>query len=119
MRWEQLSWYQKAAVWCFVGVVGWFAPEIALLVHFGGIEAAFAFLFVFFTPAYVWLKNFIADFKKHLAILTSSIKRSACARPSVFALQAGFCCGAFFVTSSAVFAVSFFMPAILLNGVLI
>ena len=50
IKWEDLNVYQKTAFWLFIGIVGWFSPEIALLFQFGGIEVVFAFLAVYTIP---------------------------------------------------------------------
>ncbi|WP_414829651.1 hypothetical protein [Alteromonas sp. H39] len=119
MKWSDLSWQQKTVVWIVIAIAGCFAPEIAMLVHFGGIEAAFAFLFVFFTPAAVWLKHHYQKARDSITLAVVSLQTSASAKPKTFAVQASFCCLAFALTGSAAFAMSFFMPGILFNSMLI
>ncbi len=119
MKWNDLTWQQKTVVWMVVGVVGCFAPEIAMLVHFGGIEAAFAFLFVFFTPTALWLRHHYQKLRDAVSLAVISLQTSASAKPKTFLVQASFCCLAFAFTGSALFAMSFFMPGMLFNNMLI
>lgn len=119
MKWNELTWQQKTVVWVLIAIAGCFAPEIALLVHFGGMEAAFAFLFVFFTPALLWLKHHYQKLRDSLALAVVSWQTSASAKPRTFLVQASFCCIAFAMTGSGVFALSFFMPGMLFNSMLI
>ena len=75
-NWEDLSLFQKLIIGVAIIAVAVIAPEIAMLLQFGGIEVAFAF-------------------------------------------QASFCFLALAFTGSSFFAVSFFMPGLLLNGALV
>lgn len=119
LKWEDLSWYQKTAFWCFIGIVGWFAPEIALLFHFGGIEVVFAFLAVYTLPLTSRLQHYFRKFSASLAIAVLAFQHSASARPQVYFAQAAFCCMAFALTGSALFCTAFLMPGILFNGLLV
>lgn len=119
IKWEQLTWYQKAAFWCVIGVVGWFAPEIALLFHFGGIEVVFAFIAVYAVPILRQLRSIYAKCAEVMTLAVVTYKESAAAQPRVFLLQASFCLTAFAVTGSVAFSAFFFMPALAFNGVLI
>ena len=47
-NWEDLTFVQKALIGTCIVAVAAFAPEIALLLQFGGIEVAFTFLLVAF-----------------------------------------------------------------------
>ena len=118
-NWEDLSLLQKLGVGLGILAIGILAPEIAMLVQFGGIEVAFAFLLFFFKPALVWLDHYyrIAQGALTLAIIT--LKHSASARPAVFGCQAVFCVAALMLTGSVVFASGFFMPGLLFNNLLV
>ncbi len=117
-NWEDFTFIQKAAIGISIVLVAAFAPEIALLVQFGGIEVAFAFLLVAFQPIMTWLNRFYAHIKNTASVAVISLRHSNSAKPSVFALQATFCCLALALTGSGIFAFSFFMPGMLLNGVM-
>ncbi|WP_218352262.1 hypothetical protein [Alteromonas lipotrueiana] len=117
-KWEDLTFIQKAVISISIVVAAAFAPEIALLVQFGGIEVAFAFLLVAFQPILAWLQRFYVQFKNIISLAIISIRYSNSAKPGVFALQASFCCLALALTGSGIFAFSFFVPGMLLNGVM-
>jgi hypothetical protein len=118
-NWEDLTFVQKALIGICIVAVAAFAPEIALLLQFGGIEVAFAFLLVAFQPFSAWLQRTYVQLRNIMSIAAISIRHSNSAKPSVFALQASFCCLALALTGSGVFAFSFFMPGMLLNGVMV
>jgi len=117
-NWEDLTFIQKAVIGICIAAIAAFAPEIALLLQFGGIEVAFAFLLVAFQPLSAWLQRFYVQYKNIINLALISIRHSNSAKPSVFALQASFCCLALALTGSGIFAFSFFMPGMLLNGVM-
>ncbi|MGQ8366199.1 hypothetical protein [Glaciecola sp. 1036] len=119
IKWEDLKWYQKAGFICVICVVAWFAPEITLLLQFGGIEVVFAFAVMYFSPILAQVKQFHQKLKSSIDLAIVTFQTSASARPKVFCLQAGFCCMAFLLTSSVTFSAVFFMPGLLFNGVLI
>ncbi|MBO1255383.1 hypothetical protein J3L16_06760 [Alteromonas sp. 5E99-2] len=119
IQWEDLKWYQKAAFWFVIGIVGWFAPEIALLFHFSGIEVVFAFVAMYYTPILRQIQNLYRQFKESLSLAVITFQSSACAKPKVYFLGVSFCCVAFAFTSSIAFSAIFFMPGLVLNGVLI
>jgi len=118
IKWEDLNWYQKAAFWLVIGVVGWFSPEIALLFHFGGVEVVFAFLAAYTIPIIRQIQTYIAKAKEAAALAYFAYQTSASAKPKVFFVQAAFCIVAFALTSSVAFSAFFFMPGLALNGVL-
>ncbi|OFC69398.1 hypothetical protein [Alteromonas confluentis] len=118
-NWEDLSLLQKLAVGLGILAIGMLAPEIAMLVQFGGIEVAFAFLLFFFKPALVWLQHHYRVTQNALALAVVTLRHSASARPAVFGCQAIFCVTAFMLTGSVVFATSFFMPGLLFNNLLV
>ncbi|GAB5394512.1 MAG: hypothetical protein Altm1KO_40300 [Alteromonas macleodii] len=118
IKWEDLNWYQKAAFWCVIGIVGWFAPEIALLFHFGGVEVVFAFVAYYYFPILRQIQAYIVKAKEAAALAYLTYHTSASAKPKVFFVQAAFCSLAFVLTGSVAFAGMFFMPSMVLNGVL-
>lgn len=123
MKWEDLNVYQKTAFWLFIGLVGWFSPEIALLFQFGGIEVVFAFLAVYTIPIIRQVCTFFAKAKyktkQVMRLAYCTYESSASAKPSVFFVQATFCALAFFITGYIAFAAFFLMPSLLLNGMLV
>ena len=117
--WEDLTFVQKAIVGTSILCVAVLAPEIALLVQFGGIEVAFAFLALYLAPALRQINLSYKKVKYIVSLVLISYQTSASAKPKVFFVQAAFCCIGFAVTGSLAFSVFFFMPSIVLNGVLI
>lgn len=118
LKWEDLTTYQKAAFWIAIGIIGWLAPEIALLLHFGGIEVVFAFLACYCTPIIRQLQAYYGELKHVLALAYVTLQTSALATPRVFWVQAAFCLTAISLTGSIAFSASFFMPGMMFNSLL-
>ncbi|MBD3586422.1 hypothetical protein HHX48_11790 [Salinimonas sp. HHU 13199] len=118
IKWEDLSWQQKAAFWIVIGVVGWFSPEIALLFHFGGIEVVFAFLAFYLIPILRQIQTYYFKFRQALTLAIVTYQSSAAAKPRVYFTQAVFCSVAFMLTGSVVLSAAFLMPGMLVNGFL-
>ncbi|MEG3768884.1 hypothetical protein [Alteromonas sp. 14N.309.X.WAT.G.H12] len=118
-NWEDLTLLQKAIFGVAIVGVALLAPEIAMLVQFGGIEIAFAFLAMYLMPMIRHINNAYSKLNESIKIAVISIQNSASAKPKVFAVQAMFCCTAFLFTGSVAFATIFFMPGLVLNGVVI
>ncbi|MBC3764767.1 hypothetical protein [Neptunicella marina] len=118
IKWQDLNRYQKAAFWLFIGIAGWFAPEIALAFQFGGVEVVFAIMTVYLVPVLKHLQHWFQSVKTTTEIACIAMINSASTQPRVFAVQASFCCAALLLTGSTTFAVSFFMPGMLFNGLL-
>jgi hypothetical protein len=117
-NWEDLTLIQKVLIGTAIIAVSVLSPEIAMLVQFGGIEVAFAFLLFALKPLMLWWLHWHCKLKNILALAVISLRHSASAKPNIFALQASFCCVAFVITGSSVLALSFFMPSMLFNGIL-
>lgn len=117
-NWEDLTFVQKVVIGIGILAIAVFAPEIALLLQFGGIEVAFAFLFLASQPLITWIHRSYAQIKDIANVAITSLSHSKSATPRVFALQSTFCCIAFALTGSDIFAFSFFMPSMLLNGLI-
>lgn len=117
-QWEDLSRLQKLAFGCVIVIIAMFAPEIALLAHFGGIEVAFAFLAFYYTPFIRLFKTYYTKLHNALVRAIYVYKNSASARPGVFFVQASFSAVAFLFTGSLALSTCFFMPSMMLNGVL-
>ncbi|TPV60042.1 hypothetical protein FJ444_07800 [Aestuariibacter sp. GS-14] len=118
IKWEDLNVYQKAAFWLAVGVVGWFSPEIALLFHFGGIEVVFAFIAIYSIPILKQIQCYLQKVKDGVNLAYCTYQASASAKPKVFFVQALFCTAAFVLTGSVALSALYFMPGLVLNGVL-
>jgi hypothetical protein len=117
--WDELTNIQRAFVGIAFVIAAALLPEIAFLINMGGIELAFAFFLATFKPFLTWLSAKYCAFKDVVTITYIAYRQSASANPAVFAVQASFCFAAILFTGSTVFAFSFFMPSLLLNGVLI
>ena len=117
--WENLSRTQKflfIAVMCFVAP---FAPEFIFMSQIGGIELVFGFLFLYYKPILLRLQIVIERIKLELNICSSAIKNSLAVQPKVYFTQAVFYTCAFVVSGSVLYASVFFMPALMLNGILV
>lgn len=115
ITWKDLNGYQKAAFWVFIGIAGWFSPEIALLFHFGGVDIVFAFLAAFMIPIISHIRAYIAKLKETLALVCFAYQKSASAKPDVFWLQAVFCAAAFALTGCVALSAFYFIPGLALN----
>ncbi len=119
LKWEDLSWQQKAAFWVAIGIVGWFSSEIALLFHFGGIEVVFAFIALYSLPILRQIQAHYYKFRQALTLAIVTYQSSASAKPRVYFTQAVFCSAAFALTGSVALPAIFFMPGMLMSNVLI
>ena len=117
--WNDLSLVQKMGVGVAILLAAVVMPEIAMLIQFGGMEIAFGLILVGITPAINGLKLQYRKARSALWLAMVSLQQSASAKPSVFAVQAAFCVAALCFTGSLMFALSFFMPAMLFNGALV
>ncbi len=118
-NWENLSFVQKIFVGLTLLAMVGLAPEIALLLQFGGMEVAFAFLLFTLKPIFTWWQHSFGTLKKAISLAVILLRHSASAKPAVFTLQASFCLLAVALTGSTVFAFSFFMPGLMMNSVLV
>ena len=117
--WSDLSLVQKMGVGVAILLAAVVLPEIAILIQFGGMEIAFGLILVGLTPAINGLKLQYRKARNALWLAAFSLQQSASAKPPVFAVQATFCVAALCFTGSLMFALSFFMPAMLFNGALV
>ncbi|MCP1340258.1 hypothetical protein NJR55_11730 [Idiomarina sp. M1R2S28] len=118
-KWEDLTFLQKAVAGVVLMALALLAPEFAMLVQFGGIEVAFAFLLLYLKPTLLWLQTKYSELEAKLFTAYLSFTQSASTKPSVFITQATFCCAALALTGSMALSFSFFMPALLFNSVLV
>ena len=116
--WNELTNLQRAVIGISLVIGAAILPEIAFLVNLGGMEVAFALIFASFTPFIAWASSKLASIKRAAVLAYVAYQQSASAKPPVFALQASFCAIAFVLTGSGVLAITFFMPSMVLNGVL-
>ena len=118
-NWEDLTLLQKALCGLAIVCVAAFAPEIAILAQFGGIEVAFAFLAMYLMPLVRHVQNIYNKLNQKIQLAIVAIQTSASAKPKVFFVQATFCCVAFGLSGSVAFAGFFFMPSLVMNGTLV
>ncbi|WP_417762546.1 hypothetical protein [Shewanella sp.] len=97
-------------------IVAAILPEIAFVIHLGGMDVAFALIFASFAPFIVWASGKLASLKSAVILAYVAYRQSASAKPSVFALQASFCVIAL---RTGAMAIAFFMLGMVLNGVLV
>jgi hypothetical protein len=117
--WEKLSTFHKVVFVVFISFLVPLMPELILLADAGGVELVFTFLVLYFKPILTKVQMVIYKLKVDLAIAGSAFKSSAFYQPKVFTLQAVFSVVAVIVTGSFIYAGVFFMPALILNGVLV
>ena len=122
--WKDLTNFQRALIGVVIVIAAAVLPEIAFLINFGGAELAFTLILATLTPFISWLSTKYQSVKTNLFIAYVAYKESASAKPSVFLLQFSFCAIALLLTGpvltgSGAFAFSFFLPSMLLNGVLV
>ena len=118
-NWESLSLIQKVAIGLLITIAAAFAPELMMLVDFGGIELAFSYLLVYFKPIIVWLQETLKWASSHIGIAKVAISNSALFQPKVFTTHAVFCTVAMVLTGSFVLSTAFFLPALMANGILV
>ncbi len=116
--WNELTNLQRAVIGIVMVAAAAFLPEIAFLVQLGGMEVAFALVFASLAPLISWFSTKYQAIKECLKTSVVAFRHSASAKPSVFFVQASFCAVALLFTSSGLLAFYFFMPSMLLNGVL-
>ena len=116
--WNELTNLQRAVIGISMVVTAAFLPEIAFLFQLGGAEVAFALVFASLAPLITWVSAKYQAIKECLNTSIIAYRHSASAKPSVFLVQASFCAAALLFTSSGLLAFYFFMPSMLLNGVL-
>ncbi|MCE9678913.1 hypothetical protein LZP69_06900 [Shewanella sp. AS1] len=62
-NWEDLSLFQKLTIGIAIIAIAVLAPEIAMLLQFGGIEVAFAFLLFTLKPVLVFCQHYYSKIK--------------------------------------------------------
>jgi len=121
--WHRLNWFQKTiaciGVICFLIVAPETVPSIIGLIDIGGVELVFGFIVL---NAKSWL-SFVRvkyeNFKSTFIIFHNAVRYSAVAKPKTFVTHAVFCSVALFVTGSFLLSVSFLLPVLMANGVLV
>lgn len=117
--WEKLSTFQKVLFVVLISLAVPFMPELIFLADAGGIELVFTFLALYFKPILTKVQMVFDKLKVEVAIARAAFKSSALYQPKVFALQGAFSVVAVIVTGSFIYAGVFFMPALILNGILV
>lgn len=117
--WNDLTPLQRFAVGLCMLIGAGILPEIAFLINFGGMEIAFALVAASCTPLLLWVMDKLQKLKQAMVLASLALRQSASATPAVFALQAGVCVLPLALAGSGALAVSFFLPGMLFNGVLV
>ncbi len=118
-NWKDLSLIQKVVIGLLIAVSAFAAPEMMMLLDFGGMELAFGFLLVYCKPFIVWAQPKINWVSSQINIAKVGFLNSALFQPKVFTTHAVFCSVAMILTGSFVLSVGFFLPALLANGLLV
>jgi len=117
--WQNLSTFQKVLFVVLISLIVPFAPELIFIADLGGIELVFSFLVLYYKPFLLKVQAFYAKVKSEVLLCSTAFKSSALFQPKVFATQIAFGCAALIFTGSFLYASVFFMPAFILNGVLV
>jgi hypothetical protein len=118
-NWKVLSLLQKVVLGLLIIVTAAVAPEMVLLLDFGGIELAFSFLLLYYKPLYIWLQSKFHWAYSQIKLVCVVFFNSGLFQPKVFTTHAAFCLVAMLVTGSLVLSVGLFLPAMLVNGMLV
>ncbi len=118
-NWKDLSLIQKVVIGLLIAVSAFAAPEMMMLLDFGGMELAFGFLLVYCKPFIVWAQPKINWVSSQINITKVGFLNSALLQPKVFTTHAVFCSVAMILTGSLVLSVGLFLPALLANGLLV
>jgi hypothetical protein len=118
-NWKDLSLIQKVIIGLFIVAAAFAGPEMMILLDIGGIELAFTALFFYFKPLIVWLQSKIEWISIQVNIAKMAFLNSSVLKPKIFTTHALFCSVAMILTGSFVLSVSFFLPALLVNGILV
>ena len=116
--WNELTHLQRAIVGIAMIVAAEFLPEIAFLAQLGAMEVAIVLVIVSLAPLVFWVSAKYQKLRKYIYTSIIAFRLSASAKPSEFCVLASFCAQALIFTSSRIMAFRFFMPSILVNGVL-
>ena len=117
--WKDLSNIQKFLFIAAMCLIVPFAPEFIFIADLGGIELVFGFLVMYYKPLIVRVQSVIAQIKFELNICSTAFKSSSVFKPKVYFTQAIFYSCALVVTGSVIYSSVFFLPALMLNGVLV
>ena len=117
--WNRLNWLQKALVGCVVFGLVLLMPEILPLLDMGGIELIFGFIVLNIKSMIAWFNSKFLQLNETIKIVIDSFLGSALARPNTFVAHAGICTVALVLTGSLMLSVSFLLPVIMVNGLLV
>lgn len=117
--WKNLSNIQKFLFIAVMCLVVPFAPEFIFLADIGGMELVFGFLVLYYKPIFIRVQSAIERIKFELKICSMAFKSSSILKPKIYFTQALFYSCALVVTGSVIYSSVFFLPALLLNGVLV
>ncbi|WP_448564109.1 hypothetical protein [Thalassotalea ganghwensis] len=117
--WSKLGVIQKCFFIAAMAVIIPFAPELMLIVDFGGIELAFGFLLLYYQPILLRICAIKTKIGKFITHCIAGVKASALTRPRIYLVHSAFTCGAFIITGSLAFSLVFLMPTLLVNGVIV
>jgi hypothetical protein len=117
--WKNLSNIQKFLFIAVMCLIVPFAPEFIFLADIGGMELVFGFLVLYYKPMIIRVQSTINRIKFELEIFSIAFKNSSIFQPKVYFTQALFYSCALVVTGSVIYSSVFFLPALMLNGVLV
>jgi hypothetical protein len=87
-----------------------FAPEMAMILDWGGIEMLVTCLFLYFKPLLDWLGEQLTQLRYRLYIAKQAIAQSALLKPKTFAVHAVACSCVMALTGSLLLSAVFLFP---------
>ncbi|QPG04521.1 hypothetical protein IT774_09720 [Salinimonas marina] len=120
MKWHALGLTGKIVIGTAILGAALIAPELALLLQFGGIETAFAYSLLWVAPLLAktrvvsrQVSSVIAHLSTVAGALWHSLPYRAISRPDVFSAQSLCCLVAWGLTGSVSLALLCYMPGLL------
>lgn len=117
--WKGLNLLQKFLIGGLILVAVMLMPELLPLIDIGGIELIFGFVVLNYKYMMSWLHTKYAHVKQIILLVMLAFTQSALGKPKTFICHAGVCSCVLVVTGSLVFSLSFLLPVILANGLLV
>ena len=117
--WNKLNWLQKTLIGCVVIGFVIMMPELLPLIDMGGIELIFGFIVLNIKNVVAWFNAKLVQVNETVQIIKDAFLGSALARPKTFIAHASVCTAVLVITGSLVLSVSFLLPVIMVNGLLV
>ena len=114
--WKSLGVIPKVMFILVITAIIPFAPELMLIVDFGGMELVFGFLMIYYQPIILRIKRVIASIEQTFVLLSIAVKNSLIVQPKVYLTHSIMSVCVLFFTGSLMYSVALFMPVLMMNG---